>query len=263
MPAKLSRTSRMPYGLTNAAPRQTMGNAGIPDPTWARMVALEYISNGDLTALTANGSAAMATAAGVGGSATLTTGAAAGTLGAFSTAQAVFQVPTVANNLGRMFFKWQGSIDSLLGTLQVGFVTAAGASPQGVYIQSTVTTGALSLIVKNGSGTSTFPFPSTQALVAGTTVELGIEVDTQGNVFGFFNPTTGAEPITGTVPSTPIGTVSNGPVVAAYNQLAGALTGLFLPTAALFASQGANPTTAVARVLTVNFFVAAQEVTPN
>ena len=263
MPAKLSRTSRSPYGITNAAPRQTMGNSGVPDPTWARIIALEYINNNDLTALTANGSAAMATAAGVGGSATLTTGAAANILGAEATAQAVFQVPTVANNLGRMFFKWQGSIDSLLGTLQVGFVASAASAPQGIFIQSTVTTGALSLIVRNGTGTSTFPFPSTQALVAGTTVELGIEVDTIGNVFAYFNPTTGAEPITGTVPSTPIGTVANGPVVAAYNQLNGSLQGHFLPTGALFASQGAIPTTAVARVLTVNFFVAVQEVTPN
>jgi len=263
MPAKLSRTTRMPYGFTNAAYRQTMGNSGVPDPTWARVIALEYINNGDLTALTAGGSAVMATATGVGGSATLTTGAAANTLGAYATTQAVFQVPTVANNLGRMFFKWQGSIDSLLGTLQVGFVASAASSPQGVYIQSTVTTGALSLIVKNGSGTTTVPFPANLALVAGTSVELGIEIDTLGNVFGYYNPTTGAEPITGTVPSTPIGTVANGPVVAAYNQLNGALTGLFLPTAALYTSQGAIPTTAVARVLTVNFFVAVQEVTPN
>lgn len=263
MPAKLSRTTRMPYGMTNAAARQTMGNSGVPDPTWARMIALEYINNNDTTALAENGSATVTLAAGVGGSATLTTGAVANTLGAAATAQAVFQVPTTANNLGRMFFKWQGSIDSLVGTLQVGFVASAASSPQGIYIQSAVTTGALSLIVKNGSGTTTVPFPSSLALVAGTTVELGLEVDTLGNVFAFFNPTTGAEPITGTVPSTPIGTVANGPVVAAYNQLNGALTGLFLPTAALFASQGAIPTTAVARVVTVNFFVALQEVTPN
>jgi hypothetical protein len=263
MPAKLSRTTRMPYGMTNAAARQTMGNSGVADPTWARMIALEYINNNDTTALTENGSATVTLAAGVGGSATLTTGAVANTLGAAATAQAVFQVPTVANNLGRMFFKWQGSIDSLVGTLQVGFVASAASSPQGIYIQSAVTTGALSLIVKNGSGTTTVPFPASLALVAGTTVELGLEVDTLGNVFAFFNPTTGAEPITGTVPSTPIGTVANGPVVAAYNQLNGALTGLFLPTSALFASQGAIPTTAVARVVTVNFFVALQEVTPN
>ena len=263
MPAKLSRTSRNPNGITNAAPRQTMGNSGVPDPTWARMIALEYISNTDLTAMTANGGATLALAAGVGGAAALTTGAAAGTLGAFSTTQAVFSVPTVANNLGRLFFKWQGSIDSLLGTLQVGFVASAAAAPQGIFIQSAVTTGALSLIVRNGSGTTTVPFPASLALVAGTQVELGLEVDTLGNVFAFYNPTTGAVQNTGNVPATPIGTQANGPVTAAFNQDKGALTGLFLPTAAMFASQGAIPTTAVARVVTVNFFVAVQEVTPN
>lgn len=263
MPAKLSRTSRNPYGITNAAPRQTMGNAGIPDPTWARMIALEYIDNNDILALTQNGGATVALAAGVGGQATITTGAAANTLGASSTNQAVFSVPTVANNLGRLFFKWQGTVDSLLATLQVGFVASAAAAPQGVFIQSVVTTGALQLIIRNGSGTTTVPFPAGQTLVAGTLVELGIEVDTLGNVFGFFNPTTGPVAQTGTVPSTPIGTQANGPTVAAFNQLNGALTGLFLPTAALFASEGAIPTTAVARTVSVNFFVAAQETAPN
>lgn len=261
--AKLSRTSRMPFGLTNAAPRQTMGNSGVPDPTWARMIALEYISNGDLTALTATGTATSALAAGVGGAATITTAATAAALSGYATTQAVFQVPTVANNLGRLFFKWQGAIDSLLGTLQVGFATSLAAAPQGVFIQSVVTTGALQLVVRNGTGTTTIPFPTGLALVAGTQVELGIEVDTLGNVSAFFNPTTGPQPQTGTVPATPIGTTSNGPVAVAFNQDKGALTGLFLPTAALFAVQGVVPSTAAARTLTVNFFVALQEAAPN
>lgn len=252
MPQEYSPVTRMPRGVTNAAPRQTMANYGAPDPTWSRVIGLEYINNGDLTALTANGSAVMATAAGVGGQATLTTGAVANTLGAFATAQAVFQAAQPGiNTLGRMFFKWSGSIDSLVGTLQVGFVASAASSPQGIYIQSAVTTGALSLIVKNGSGTTTVPL--NQSLAAGTAVELGIEVDYLGNVFAFYNPTTG------NAPTNTNGTVANGPVAAAYIQQNGALTGLFLPTGALYASQGAIPTTAVARVLTVNFFVAAQQ----
>jgi uncharacterized protein RhaS with RHS repeats len=152
-----------------------------------------------------------------------------------------------------MFFKWAGAIDSLLGTLQVGFVASYASSPQGIYIQSAVTTGALSLIVKNGSGTSTFPFPANLALVAGVQVELGIEVDIYGNVFAYYNPTTGEFS-----QQNSNGTISNGPVVAAYIQNNGALTGLFLPTGVLFASQGANPTTAAARTLTIDYFVAAQ-----
>lgn len=252
MPAELSPVTRMPRGVTNAAPRQTMANFGAPDPTWARQIALEYISNGDLTALTANGSAVMASAAGVGGQATLTTGASANTLGAFATNQAIFQVPQTSNTLGRMFYKWSGSLDSLAGTLQVGFVASAASSPQGIYIQSVVTTGALQLIIKNGSGTTTVPL--NQSLVAGTAVELGIEVDFQGNVFAYYNPTTG------NAPDNTNGTVANGPIAAAYYQQNGALTGIFLPTGtALYASQGAIPTTAVARVLTINFFVAAQQ----
>jgi hypothetical protein len=244
----------MPYGVTNAAPRQTMGNYGSIDPTWARQIALEYIDNNDAIALTENGSATVALTTGVGGAGLLTTGATANTLGAASTAQAIFQVPTTSNGLGRMFFKWSGSIDSLVGTLQVGFVASAASSPQGIYIQSTVTTGALSGIIKNGSGTTTVPFPSNLALVAGTVVELGIEVDFEGNVFFFYNPTTGnVQPNTN-------GTIANGPVAAAYNQINGALNpAMFLPASALFASQGAIPTTAVARAVTIQFFVAAQQ----
>lgn len=252
MPAELSRVTRMPYGVTNAAPRQTMANYGAPDPVWGAYVDLDYIQNGDLTALTASGTATSALAAGIGGLAAITSGATAAVPGAFATNQAVFQVPQTTNAQGRMFFKWAGFIDSLVGTLQVGFITAQGASPQGIYIQSTVTTGALSLIVKNASGTTTVPFPSNLALVAGTLVELGIEVDIYGNVFGYFNPTTGE------CPQNTNGTLSNGPVAAAYIQIQGALTGLFLPLGAMFASQAVIPTTAVARVMTVDYFVAAQ-----
>lgn len=252
MTQRISAVTRMPFGVTNASPRQTMANYGCPDPMWSAYVDLDYIQNGDITALTQNGGATLALVAGVGGLATVTTGAAANTLGAASTNQAVFQIPQTSNAQGRMFFKWAGSIDSLLGTLQVGFVASAASSPQGIYIQSTVTTGALSLIIKNGSGTTTVPFPANLALVAGTQVELGIEVDTLGNVYAYFNPTTGEAPYNTN------GTLSNGAVVASYNQLNGALTGIFLPTGVLFASQGAIPTTAVARVLTVDYFVAAQ-----
>lgn len=253
MTAVLSRTTRMPNGVTNAAPRQTMGNAGFPDPTWAAKIALDYIHNGDLTALSETGSAVVASAAGVGGNATITTGAAANVPGLASTAQAAFQLPAAGNTLGRMFFKWAGALDSLVGTLLVGFIGSTIASPQGVYIQSAVTTGALSLVVKNGTGTTTVPFPANLALVAATQVELGIEIDGQGNCFAYFNPTTGE------APQNTDGSIANGPVAAAYNQLNGALTGLTLPTGALLAAQGAIPTTAVARVLTVDYFVAAQQ----
>ena len=253
MPAELSRVTRMPFGVTNAAPRQTMANYGCPDPVWSAYIDLDYIQLGDATATTQTGTASLALTAGVGGLALLTTNAVGGTLGASSTNQAVFQVPQTTNAQGRMFFKWAGAIDSLLGTLQVGFVASYASSPQGIYIQSAVTTGALSLIVKNGSGTSTFPFPANLALVAGVQVELGIEVDIYGNVFAYYNPTTGEFS-----QQNSNGTISNGPVVAAYIQNNGALTGLFLPTGVLFASQGANPTTAAARTLTIDYFVAAQ-----
>jgi hypothetical protein len=256
MGLELYSNTRMPRGVTNASGRQTMGNFGAPDPTWARVIALEYINNNDATALTENGGATVAIVAGVGGQATLTSGTTANTLGAAATAQAVFQVPTTTNGLGRMFYKWSGTLDSLLGTVQLGFVGSAASAPQGIYISSTVTTGALQLVVYNGTTTKTFPFPSNCTIVAGTQLELGIEVDYMGNVGCFYNPTTG-NPQNGTYGVN--GVVSNGPVVVAQNEFNGALTGLPLPTGALYASMGVIPTTAAARTLTNNFFVAAQQ----
>jgi hypothetical protein len=252
MPAELSRVSRMPFGVTNAAPRQTMANYGCPDPVWSAYIDLDYIQLGDTAATTQTGGGSFGLVAGVGGLAGLVSGAVANTIETASTNQAVFQVPQTNNAQGRMFFKWAGTVDSLLGTIQVGFVASQGNSPQGIYIQSVVTTGALQLIVKNGTGTSTFAFPANLALVAGTQVELGIEVDIYGNVFAYYNPTTGE------CPQNTNGTLANGPVVAAYIQQFGALTGLFLPTGVLFASQGVIPTTAAARTLTIDYFVAAQ-----
>lgn len=248
MPAQLSRTTRMPYGMTNAAPRQTMGNAGLPDPTWSMMLALDFISSLDTSALSIGGGGTFASSTGVGGNATLTSGAVANTIQYAATSQSVFQITQGQ----RMFFKWQGSLDSLLGTIQLGFVASNTAGPLGVYITSTVTTGALQLVVSGAGGTTTVPFPANLALVAGTVVELGIEIDPLGNVFAFFNPTTGDAP-----PNTN-GSIANGPVAAAYQQLNGALTGVSLPVGTLFAHMSVNPTTAAARTLITDFIVAAQ-----
>ena len=113
MTQRISTVTRMPFGVTNASPRQTMANYGCPDPMWSAYVDLEYIQNGDITALSQNGGATLALVAGVGGLATVTTGAVANTFGSSATNQAVFQIPQTGNAQGRMFFKWAGSIDSL------------------------------------------------------------------------------------------------------------------------------------------------------
>lgn len=247
MSARLSSTTRMPNGVTNAAPRQTMGNASYPDPTWSIMFALDFVKNSD-TNINTGGGGSFALTPGVGGLAALTSGAVAGTLEYAATPQPIFQI----TNGQRMFFKWSGSLDSLLGTAVIGFVEANTATPNGVYITSTVTTGALQLVIKNGTGTTTVPFPSNLALVAGTTVELGIEIDPQGNVFAYYNPTTGASK------NNTDGSVSNGPVAAAYAQLNGVNQNLTLPTGVMDAQIGVIPTTNVARVLTSDFLVASQ-----
>lgn len=256
MSATLSRTTRMPYGVTNASPRQTLSNAGFLDPTFAALIALDYINANDLTALpNLAGSALMAQAAGIGGQASQTSGAVANTISAAST-PAVFQI-----NGKRIFMKWSGQVDSLLGTLFVGFFVSASLTSHGVFITSS-TAGALTLNVIGAGGTQTFPFPAACVLAAATPIELGIEIDEQSNVFAYWNPTTGAINNQDTVGAVTFGTTGNGnpngPVVSAYNQLNGQLQGLTLPTDLLEAGFGVDPTTAAARLLTTDFFVAAQ-----
>lgn len=257
MPAVLSSTTRMPHGVTNAAPRQTLGNAHFPDPTYAALIALEFLNAGDLTALTlAGGGTLTQFSSALGGQSGLTSGTVANTPQSAAT-PAAFQT-----NGKRMFMKWSGQVDNLLGTLQIGFFTTPVAASQGIFIQSD-TSGNLSLIVRNGSGTTTVPFPAVCNLVAATTVELGIEVDPQGNCFAFWNPTTGDVADRGQIGAVTSGTAPNpaapdGYVAAAYYQLNGALQGLNLPTGLLEAGFAVIPTTAVARILTTDFFVAAQ-----
>lgn len=248
MPAKLSRTTRMPYGVTNAAPRQTMADAAILDPTYAAVIALDFLSANDVNALSTAGGGTFTSLTGLGGLAALTSGAVAGTLEYAATPQAAFQITQGQ----RMFFKWAGTVDNLLGTLQLGFVAANTNLPNGVYITSS-TAGLLTLNIVGPGGTTAIPFPAGFTLVAGTQVELGIEIDPYGSVFAYYNPTTGASK------SNTDGSIANGPVVAAYAQLNGVSQNLTLPTAVLFASMAVNPTTNVARTMNVDFFVAAQQ----
>lgn len=256
MPQTPSRTTRMNHGVTNAAQRQTLGNADFPDPTYAVVIALEYINNNDLTAMTLAGGGSLTQSANMlTGAATLASVATAGTTQSAVT-PAAFQV------IGkRMFIKWAGMVDSLLGTIQIGFFASSTPTSQGVFILSD-TSGNLTLNVRNAVGVTSVPFPATCNLVANVAVELGLEIDVQGNCFAYWNPTTGNVNDVGTIGAIASGVVNTGSpdgyVCAAYNQLNGALQNLPLPTALLQAGYAVTPTTAAARSLTSNFFLASQ-----
>jgi len=256
MPAVLSRTTRSPHGHTNAAVRQTLGNAAFQDPTYAAIFEVDYLGPNDLTAMSLSGGGTLAqVASALGGQALMTSGAVANTPEAAVT-PAAFQT-----NGKRMFMKWSGQVDSLLGTLQVGFFASAAAAAQGIYITSD-TSGNLYLNVRNGTGLSQVQFPAACNLAAATFVELGLEVDPQGNCFAFWNPSTGDTNDNGLIGAINNGITNNGSpdgyVAALYYQLSGALQGLNLPTGLLEAGYAVYPTTSAARTLTVDFFLAAQ-----
>lgn len=195
----LSLTTRTPNGLTNAAPWQTMADAGIPDPTWAYVDADDFASfaAGDYTA-TAVGTSAITQTAADGGAILLSTSA--------GIADALYVQRVVASHkltAGKdTFFKFRGTLsDATASVFHCGLIATSAtplAAADGVYIVKATAQAALSLVSKIGGVSTTVAFPATELLVAATAFELGIHIDSAGNVEAFFNPTTGSNPRNGT-----------------------------------------------------------------
>ena len=255
-------TTRMPNGVNNCSPWQTMGASGTPDPTFAVQYESDFLQPTDVSNLTltnVTGTGTFAATTGQNGLANLITATAGATdrsvVGLASLAFAL--VPGKAT-----FYKFAGKLDSILGTVEFGFGAFTGAAvTNGVTIKAVG--GVLSLnVYVAGTLVSTTPFPTACALVSGTPFEVGLMVDWQQNVAGFFNPTTGgtangASQVTAN--NVANGNQPRGRVAAAYYELNGALTGLTLPTAQMNPFFSLTNTTAVARTLTADFMVASLE----
>lgn len=188
-----SLTTRMPNGLTNADPWQTMAAAGYPDPTFAHVYANDF---DDYTAAqwtaTLVGTGTQALAAGDGGNLLITN-----TTGAADATYMQKTPATFTMTLGKqMFFKFAGTLSAVnLDVFFCGF-SQSGATTQasitdGIYIVKATAQAGLVLNIVSNSVTTSFPLPSSCVLTAGTYFELGIMVDVLGNVAAFWNPTTG------------------------------------------------------------------------
>jgi len=194
-------TTRMPQGVTNAEQWQTMGLAGLPDPTWAHTFATDfdqYVA-ADWT-LSGTGTPTAALVAGNGGILQLATTAGA-TDSAFLIKNPVaFAVNTATK---QTFFKFAGTLASVGGAFYCGLASTAvaeGSLVNGIVIYKAAGVATMVLDVIVGSAHTTVAFPATCTITAGTYVELGICIDAVGNVLAFWNPTTGNNPVT---PSSP------------------------------------------------------------
>jgi hypothetical protein len=246
----------MPNGVTNAAQWQTMGNAGLCDPTWAHTYANDfdqYVA-GDWS-LTGTGTPAAALVAGDGGIIQLSTTAGASDSIFFQKTPAAFSVPSnVATAMGKqLFFKFAGTLSAVNGAFYCGIADisegAEGSTVDGILINKAAGVGTLTLDIFVASAKTSFAFPAACVIAAATYVELGFRIDPLGNVEAFWNPTTGINPINASVAASsaqPRGSVVMAPVPT-------------LPTTNMAPVVGYTNGSAVAQTVKVDYLVVSKE----
>lgn len=193
MPNNTSLTTRMPGGVTNAAPWQTMADAGTLDPTWAQEYLAEFntLNAADLTQ-TLVGTGTNALTPEVGGVLLVTTTAGA-------TDANYYQVPVAGFQLlagRRHFFKARMKpSDASLSALYAGFIMTS-ATPltanDGLFFLKA--SGAATWVLRSiiGGVATNLTIPAALVAVNAAYIELGFMVDGNGDVYAYINPTTGA-----------------------------------------------------------------------
>jgi hypothetical protein len=245
-----SMTTRMPNGVTNAASWQTMGQSGVPDPTWGHVYSNDFdtFSAGDWTISNTGVTPTNALSAVDGGALLTTTTAGIADASYLQLATASFKlIPGKA-----AFFKWAGQISDIANSVFHAGLIMTSSTPltanDGVYLVKATAQGGLVLRSVVGGVTTSVALPITSAIIAATYFEIGIEVDYLGNVAAYFNPTTGSNPISASA--------------AAAGQSRGRVAMLATPgvTQALLApSFGLLNSTAAARTMTTDFITAVRE----
>ena len=194
MSAPQTLTTNMPNGLTNADKTQTMGNAGIPDPSWAHVYHNDFdtYAAGDWTA-TVTGSGTQALTPADGGQLLLTT-----TTGAADAVYMQLKAAGFALAANKdTFFKFSGTLSDVVNDVfycgLMNTTTTPNSPTDGVYIVKATGVATLSIVSVVSSVSTTVAFPSNLVLANATAFEVGFHVDYLGNVEAFFNPGTGAQ----------------------------------------------------------------------
>ena len=251
MSAPDSLTTRHPNGVTNAAYGQTMGNSGIPDPSWAHVYHNDfdtYLAS-DWT-VTKTGTGTVALTAADGGQLLITNTAGA--------TDAIYNQLTVAGfkvvSGKDIFFKLKGQLSDVTNSVFYAGLISTTTTPltlgDGIYISKPTGSGAVQLNCVIGGVATITTFPAAALMVAATDFEIGIHVDYLGNVEAFFNPSTGADwQQLGTQSSSAGAMTVRGRVAAVANaSITGGLTAVVLNP-----SFGLLNSTAAARTLQVDY----------
>lgn len=194
MSAPDSLTTRHPNGVTNAAYGQTMGNAGIPDPSWAHVYHNDfdtYLAS-DWT-VTKTGATTVALTPADGGQILISNTAGAADATYNQLVAAGFKAVAGKD----IFFKIKGQLSDVINDVFYAGLISTTATPltlgDGIYVSKPTGAAALQLNCVVGGVATVVAFPATALLVAATDFELGIHVDYLGNVEAFLNPSTGAD----------------------------------------------------------------------
>lgn len=248
MPTFDSPTTRLPQGVTNCAPWQTMGASGLPDPGFAHVYHNDFDSYTAAQWTVANtGSCTQAMTEGDGGQLLVTTTTGIADASYLQLVNAGF-IPKAGS---QTFFKFAGTLSDVTndvfyaGLVQKGATTVASIT-DGIFISKATGSAALTLNIRKGSAAVTAALPAAAIPIAGTQFEIGFMVDTLGNVAAFFNPTTGND-----IPVAAGGV--RGRVAAIYQPSAVPATVALTPAFGLLNS------TAAARTLTVDFLTVVRE----
>lgn len=256
-----SLTTRMPQGLTNAAPWQTMGASGVPDPTWAHTYANDFdtytpgdwtvtlVGTGTQTLTDSNGGALLVTNSAGATDATYMRLKNAGFMvggGKATFFKFMASTGTVATNLYQFF----------AGLTQSGATTLASIT-NGIYISKATGSTQFMLNITRASVTTSFPFPANLTVGINSPFEIGFMVDYLGNVAGFWNPTTGSNPISASPPAPGAATATRGRVVSTGTPPLN--PAVPLPTVLLAPAFGLMNGATTATPLTIDYIVVSDE----
>ena len=192
-----SLTTRMPGGVTNAAPWQTMAESGCLDPTWVQSYLADFGNLGSVTDFTSTyvGAGTNSLVSNVGGAVRMITGVNALDANYMQTPLACFQLRP-----GRHHF-FKGSLMNVTSVTStdvfMGLISASTtplAAPDGLFFWRQA--GGSTIIVRSvvGGVATDYTLPPAEFATLGVYAEVGLHIDPEGGVSIFRNPTTGALP---------------------------------------------------------------------
>lgn len=244
-----SLSTQFPGGLTNAAPHQTMSEAGTPDPCWSQLyhndfnnfVAADFTQSGAGTP-----TYALSASYGPGGVVAL------GTTATLNDSANIFQ-PVGSFQLTpnkHQFFKTRLQVPvgaaaaQIYAGLSINAATAVGASDGLFFFKAA---GSSTFVLRSiiGGVTTDTALPAACTIADATWIELGFHIDLQGNVEIFFNPTTG----------------NNNPNAnqSTYRGRVASAVGLSLTQALLAVCAGVVNGAATARTLAIDYLTMSSE----